>query len=249
MNNGHRNIRVNLFPIFNFYMKKILLLCVGLSLLFLSSTFSAPCYGTRMPSQFQWHWGLETNVVKRRNLERNNGKFRATQGLLIGSFGITDWLCFDGGLGGGYIKYNPADAAEIDYSSSFAGAYGFRLKLYDSSKSDFKSVCGFQHISVHPHTQFVNKVKRKVIFDDWQISWIVSYNRFKIIIPYLGVKFSRGDLIEWVDGNRIRRKSEDSQMTGIAFGFDVNLGSQYWINIETRFIDEQAGSISITRAF
>ncbi len=213
------------------------------------NSFSAPCYGTKMPKKSQWFWGIEVNSIIKRDLEGVGGKFRSSQGFLTGSFGIFDWLCFDGKLGYGFVKYHPLDLAEIDYKGSFAGAYGFRIRVYDSPFSEFKAVFGFQHISVHPHHKVINNIKRKVIFDDWQLSFLVSYNRFEKFIPYLGAKASRGDVIEWLDDKRNRRKSEDSQMFGAVVGFDFYFNPRCWLNLEARFLDERAGSIRLTYAF
>jgi len=214
-----------------------------------SFAFSAPCYGTKMPKKGEWFWGLEVNSIIKRNLEGRAGKFRSSQAFLTGSFGILDWLCFDGKLGYGFVKYHPLDFEEIDYKESFAGAYGFRIKMYNSPFDDFKTVFGFQHISVHPHHKIISDIKRRVIFDDWQLSFIVSYNRLDKFTPYLGVKVSRGDVIEWHNDKRNRMKSEDSQMLGVVGGFDFYFSQRCWLNIEARFLDEKAGSVRLTYAF
>ncbi|MFC1599244.1 hypothetical protein ACFL2W_00485, partial [Candidatus Omnitrophota bacterium] len=219
------------------------------TLLFQFTSYAASCYGTKMPDKFKWFWGTEVNYIFERNLEGNHGKFRSAQCFLTGTFGITDWLCFDGAVGWGFVKYNPSIIEEIDYDSGFAGKYGFRIKLLDRDEIPFKSVFGFQHISVHPEDNIINGVEREVIFDDWQFSLIVSYDGMDKFVPYVGGKVSRGDLIEWYDDQRKRRKSEGSESVGVVCGFNLFLTDDLWLTLEGRFLDEDAASFSTTYAF
>jgi len=228
-------------------MKAVVLLIFSLFLCL--EVYSAPCYGTKMPDKHQWFWGAETNFLNRRNLHNDLGHFSSTQFFLTGSFGVTDWLCLDGAAGRGSIRYNPAVNMEIDYDAAFAGKYGFRVKVYDKEDIPLKSVFGFQHISVHPHHAVVNNVKRRVIFDDWQFSLLVSYDGLKKLGPYLGAKVSRGDLIEWLDGDRTRRKSKESEMLGVVFGLSFFMNEDFWINLEGRCLGEEAASFGMTYSF
>ena len=230
-------------------MKRIIYLFF---LLFLFSTYdvsSAPCYGTKMPSKYQWFWGTEVNYIFKRNLEANQGKFRSAQCFLTASFGLTDWLCIDAAAGQGFVKYNPSQIEEIDYDSAFAGKYGFRIKFFESENLPLSSVFGFQHISVHPHHNVINNIKRRVIFDDWQLSLLLSYDGMNRFFPYIGGKVSRGDLIEWYNDSRKRRKSEDSQSLGLVCGFNFFFTRDFWLNLEGRLFDEKAASLGINYAF
>lgn len=202
-----------------------------------------------MPKQFQWFWGSEVNYIAKRNLEANHGEFRSGQAFLTGSFGITDWLCFDGAAGQGFVKYTPPDIQEIDYDSAFAGKYGFRIRLYGDEGSFLRSVFGFQHISVHPRHESINNVKRKIIFDDWQFSLLVSCEKIEKFTPYIGAKVSRGDLIEWFDDNRERRKSEDAEFIGLVCGFNFFITQNLWLTFEGRYFDEKAASVGATYSF
>ncbi|MCM8820230.1 MAG: hypothetical protein NC925_05490, partial [Candidatus Omnitrophica bacterium] len=87
------------------------------------------------------------------------------QNFLLLSYGLDDWFCIDLKAGMGYIKQKPSGYIEIDYPESFAGGYGFRVRLYN--KGNFKSVFGFQHISVHPRKTKSNNDIHRAIFDDW----------------------------------------------------------------------------------
>ena len=220
-----------------------------LFLVFNSCVYSAPCYGTKMPSRYQWFWGTEVNYIAKRDLEANHGSFRSAQCFLTASFGLTDWLCLDGAAGQGFVKYSPGLIQEIDYDSAFAGKYGIRTKIFEMEKIPLSSVFGFQHISVHPRHNIINNIKRRLIFDDWQLSLLLSYDGLKQFSPYIGGKMSRGDLIEWYNDNRKRRKSEDSRSIGFVCGFNLFLTDDCWLNLETRFFDEKAASLGINYAF
>ena len=162
------------------------------------------------------------------------------------SYGIWDWLSLDFKGGAGNIKQHPLGSDEIDYTSSFSGGYGFRIKLCDWEK--IKAVFGFQHISVHPKSVRLSGIKHKSVLDDWQASLLASYDFLKIT-PYLGVKFSRVDYIHWVEEDRKRRMSDLTKSWGLICGFDINLTEKTWINLEGQFIDGQALACSFNFKF
>ena len=229
-------------------MKKVLVF-VFLSVLALGQVQAAPCYGTKMPEQWQWFWGTEVNYVFQRDLERDLGDFRSGQSFITGTLGITDWFCFDGAVGAGFIGYDPMDSTEISFDTGFAGKYGFRIKVYDREDNPFKAVFGFQHISVHPKRKIVNNVKREVIFDDWQASLIASYNDWGRFVPYVGGKVSRGDIIERQDSVRDRRKSNNDVDFGAVGGCNFFITDEWWLTLEGRYFDEEAASFSVTHSF
>ncbi|MCM8773324.1 MAG: hypothetical protein NC820_01110 [Candidatus Omnitrophica bacterium] len=210
----------------------------------LSTSFSAPCYGTKMPQKKRIFLGTQTHYIIHRNLENNYGKVRSLQHLLLLSWGVTDWLSIDLKGGAGYIKQHPYNSDEIDYDSSFAGGYGFRIKIWEDETSTTKTVFGFQHISVHPYRSEINGVKHKAVLDDWQVSLLISKN-LDNITPYLGTKWSRIDYINWKNDERKRIMSDLTKSLGIIIGLDYQLKKNMWLNMETHFLDEKAGSIAI----
>ncbi|MFC1515023.1 hypothetical protein ACFL5X_03890 [Candidatus Omnitrophota bacterium] len=210
---------------------------------------AAPSYGTKMPEKWQLFLGTEANYVFSRDLDRDLGNFNSGQAFITTTLGITDWFCIDAGIGGGSIRYNPNYTTEIDFPEGFAGKYGFRIKLYDKPDSAWKAVCGFQHISVHPKRKIVNNVKTEVIFDDWQLSLIGSYNDLGWFVPYAGAKISRGDLIERQDSIRKRRKSDPDDSFGAVAGCYLFLTDEWWVTMEGRWFDESATSFSVTHSF
>ena len=228
-------------------IKKIstILLIFFLSLIY--NAYTAPCYGTKMPQRNEYFGGFQTHVIFEEELENGFGTIRSRQHFFQISYGVYDWLSIDLKGGAGNIKQHPVGSDEIDYPSSFAGGYGFRIKFYDQNK--IKAVFGFQHISVHPRSVRINNGQRNMaILDDWQVSLLASYDFLKFT-PYLGAKFSRVDYIHWVVGNRKRRMSDLTKTLGLAFGLDLTLTEKTWLNLEGQFLDGEAAALSFNFKF
>jgi hypothetical protein len=206
----------------------------------------APSYGTRLPQKHKISLGVEGYTVFKRYLEDDYGKLRSRQYFLDLSFGIFDWLALDlkGGLGN--IKQHPPGSDEIDYPTYLGGGYGLRWQFYDAHR--IKTVLGFQHISIHPHTIFIGSTKHKAVLDDWQFSLLASYS-FSRLTPYLGTRWSRLDYLHWTNGERNRVKSDSGKSVGLIAGFDLPLGKRLWINLEGSFFDSEAASLSLNYSF
>jgi len=179
-------------------------------------------------------------------LEDEFGELRSTQHFFQICYGVFDWLSIDLKGGAGNIKQHPINSDEIDYNSSFAGGYGFRIKLLD--KDRIKTIFGFQHISVHPRKTTFGNVKNEAVLDDWQSSLLVSYD-FAKYTPYLGLKWSRVDYIHWVDENRKRKMSDLTKDLGIICGLDLPLTENTWLNLEGQLLDGQAFSFAVNFKF
>lgn len=227
-------------------MYKLFLFFIGINALTFVYCFGAPCYGTKMPPKNNLFGGLESQSILDKELENNYGNVRSNQGFFLLSYGLADWLALDlkGGLGN--IRQHPVGADEIDYSSSFAGGYGFRLRVFDDKK--IKAVYGFQHISVHPYSSELNNQNNKAVLDDWQTSFLISYYLGKIT-PYLGLKAGRVDYIHWVEENRKRKMSSLAHCLGLVTGLDLTLTDKTWLNLEGQFIDGEAISFRYNFAF
>ena len=210
--------------------------------------FSAPCYGTKLPSKDQFFVGYESYNLFDRELEDSFGSVRSFQHFLLISYGATDWLSIDLKGGAGKIKQNPLSAAEVDYPSSFAGGYGFRILLIDDFFTDIKIVCGFQHISVHPRSIRLDGVKNEAILDDWQFSLLASKPIYKVT-PYIGCKWSRVDYIHRVGDNRKRRMSDRTESIGLILGIDIPFFMESRLNLEGHYFDEEAVAASIFYEF
>ena len=211
-----------------------------------SISYAAPCYGTRLPKEKQFFTGVQTHIIFKRYLEDEFGKVRSRQHFLLLSFGLKDWFSVDLKGGAGNIKQRPTDSPEIDYSSSFSGGYGFRMKLYDENKQ--RIVFGFQHISVHPQMRRLGEVKHRAILDDWQASLLVSRD-FSKTTPYLGVKWSRVDYIHKIEDSRKRRMSDLTRELGVVAGFDFSLNQKAWLNVEGQLGDGEACFASMNFSF
>ncbi len=226
-------------------MRKLILI-LFLVFCLLSSSFAAPCYGTRMPKRKQFFSGAQTYSIFKRYLEHNFGKLRSTQNFFLLSYGLYDWLALDLKGGAGNIKQHPNGSDEMDYPSFVGGGYGLRMKLYD--KKNTRLVFGFQHISIHPRTINIGSVKNKAVLDDWQFSALISYD-FKKLTPYIGTRWSRLDYIHWTDGNRNRIKSAAGKSAGLIAGLDIPITQRLWLNLEGQAFDSEAASLSINYGF
>jgi len=225
-------------------MPKTLLILI-ISLVLTLPCYAAPCYGTKMPLQGDFFMGGQTNLIFERHLEDEYGEMRSTQHFLLLSYGVADWFVLDLKAGAGNIKQHPIGSDELDYPSSFAGGYGFRIKLYEDEK--FKVVYGFQHISVHPRSIRIGGLKNTAVLDDWQTSLLVSYD-FDKFNPYLGLKASRTDYIHWIEEDRKRKMSDLTEVPGLVVGCDFHLNQTTWLNFEGQFFDIEEFAFSINIA-
>lgn len=226
-------------------MKKFL--CVIVFVLCVAEVSSAaPAYGTRMPKQGKIFVGLQNHTVLTQELEGDNGKMKSLQNFFLISFGVMDWLSIDLKGGAGNITQSVPSSEDIEWPTFVGGGYGFRVKFFDTQKTD--AVFGFQHISIHPHAIDLDRVKKRAILDDWQLSLLASHD-LKWATPYAGIKWSRMDYIRWDNDLRNRAKGENSPFLGPVAGLDIPMGEKWWLNFEANFADTEAVSGSINFAF
>ncbi len=228
---------------------KIIIFCSTTLFIFLFLPlfgYAAPCYGTKTPLKNKFFMGLQTHSLFKRYLEDDYGKVRSTQHLLLLSYGVYDWLSVDLKGGAGNIKQHPVGSDEVDYTSSFTGGYGLRVKFLNQDR--IKAVLGFQHISVHPKSSRLGDTRHRAILDDWQWSLLVSYD-FKKITPYLGTKWSRVDYIHKIEEDRKRRMSDFTKSIGLVTGFDLPITEKVWLNLEGQWFDGEALAFSVNYSF
>lgn len=226
-------------------MRRVLF-CLIICLSIAGESFAASCYGTKMPQQKKFFAGLETYSVFKHKLEKDYGKISSLQNFFLLSFGIFDWLTLDLKGGAGNVKQATNTDSKIKYSTYLGGGYGLRIRLYEREKT--KLVFGFQHISIHPHTVSIGATKEKVVLDDWQFSLLASYE-FSKITPYIGTRWARMDIIDWIDTQRNRQKSDLTKSVGLITGADIPINKRAWLNIEGQFFDTTALAVSIKFAF
>lgn len=216
-----------------------------LSFLLYGVGYAAPLYGPDMPKRGQWHMGFETNLVFERAMRKALGEAETKQYFYNASYGLYDWMSFDGKLGIGDMEFDTREAGRLDYDFGFSGAYGLRFKIYDDEQKRLRAIFGFQHISAHPPSEKANEVKYTAIWDEWQLSLLLAkgIGRFN---PYAGVKTSQLFII--------RRDSLQSDWSwngadghfGVILGSNADLFKNWYLNLEGRFIDETAFSLAIT---
>jgi len=226
-------------------MRKLILILIFIFFL-VPSLYAAPCYGTRLPSKKEFFIGVQTYSIFKRYLEDEFGRLRSTQHFMLLSYGVFDWFSIDLKGGSGNVKQHPVGSDEVDYTSNFAGGYGFRLKIYD--KKTLKIAFGFQHISIHPKSTHLGNVKHKAILDDWQISLLASYD-FKKFTPYLGTRWSRIDYIHTRLDTRKRKMSDLTKSVGLILGLDIPVTKKVWLNLEGQLFDSEAFALSLNYGF
>lgn len=220
-----------------------------LSLLFIIFTASicmaAPTYGPDMPKKKQVDLGYQINYIFDRDMRGSNKDTKSMQNYLNVTFALTDWFCMDGKLGIGDLSYKSAERGYINFNTNFAGGYGFRVKCFEL-KNGLKCVSGFHHISIHPDTRRVDETKYRMIYNDWEISSIISkeFSRFN---PYLGMKGGYFYLTRKI--NKDARKVHSNNYVGMVVGTDIRLNETKRVNIEGRFFDENAVSAGFMARF
>lgn len=227
--------------------KRYLFICIGISLIFSNTCYSAPCYGTHMPKEKQWIWGLQGDFLIDRNLENDQGGTKGNRFFLTGSYGIFKWICFEGKIGVGDVTWHNSNLGNLDYNTGFAGGYGFRIRGYENKELGIKTVVGFQHISVHPFQVDYGNSKYRVIIDDWQGSALISKDIGRLV-PYLGVRYGTVDFIKWVDDHD-RKRIKSEKRTSLVIGTDYLICKDTRLNIEGDFVDGEEISIGISRGF
>ena len=231
-------------------MVKRYIFFLTISLLVLSIcqiSYAAPAYGTHMPEGHRWTWGVQGNFIMDRNLGNNQGGTDGNRYFLTGSYGVFPWLCFDGRIGVGRVEWKRPSADELDYSTNFAGGYGFRIRGFGNERLGIRSVAGFQHISVHPDARDQKGTKHETIIDEWQGSLIVSKD-IGNLVPYLGVRYGSLDFIKW-ENERDRKRIHSERRYGIITGFDYWLDKKTRVNLEGTFLDGEELAIGISRDF
>jgi opacity protein-like surface antigen len=227
-------------------MRKILLSLVILYF-FAPSLLAAPAYGTDLPAKGRMRVGYQANVVIKHELKEGYGKIDSVQHYYDVSYGVLDWFVFDGKLGIGDTNRKGGNVPDADYGYSFAGGYGFRARLYDDKDSGIKVVGGFHHISVHPRDEDIGGDRYESFLDDWQIDLLCS-KKFGRFTPYAGGKASVFEHVYRINKGDRKRVSPKYNGGAIA-GFDFNLKDDITVNVEGRFIDEDAVSAGIYYSF
>jgi hypothetical protein len=200
-----------------------------------------------MPKEKKWILGLQGDFLIGRDMKDNQGETSGNRYFLTASYGVFNWICFDGKIGMGDVAWHNSDPGNMHFNSGFAGAYGFRIKGYENKKLGIKTVAGFQHISVHPPTVSPDSDHHRVIIDDWQGSVLASKD-FDKFTPYIGSRYGTVDYIKWVnEHDRKRIKSED--MFGAVIGFDYLIKKDIRLNIEYDFLDGEEVSLGVSRDF
>ncbi len=211
-------------------------------------SYAAPAYGTHMPEKRHFACGLEGNFLIDRNLDNDEGATNGNRYFFTLSYGIFEWLCFDGKAGVGDIHWDRTKGNDdLDYNTNFAGAYGFRIRGYENEDLGIKSVVGFQHISVHPDAKNRGGEKHETIIDEWQGSIIVSKD-IGSLVPYLGGRYGTCDFVKWVN-EQDRKRIQSEEYYGVIVGIDYWLSDRTKLNLEGVFLDGEEFAIGLAHDF
>jgi hypothetical protein len=228
-------------------LKRFLFLAATLIAISSAAAYAAPCYGTHMSEAKKFTLGLQGSFLMDRNMENSHGGTSGNRYFFTCSYGVFDWMCFDGKIGMGDAAWHNSDPGNLNLNSGFAGAYGFRIKGYENKKLGIKIVAGFQHISVHPPMASPANDHHRVIIDDWQGSALISKD-IGSLTPYMGARYGTVDYLKWVnEHDRKRMKSEKT--FSLVVGADYLIAKNTRLNIEGDFIDGEELSIGINRDF
>lgn len=224
-------------------MKKIPVLVFLLILSSNSSAIAIPSFGTLMPDAGKFQGGSRTDIIFERDVKDYNSAKTNTYYYTC-SYGFTEWFSVDALVGLGNVRSERIYEKELRYPFHFSGGYGWRAKLYKNEKYGVDWVCGFQHVSTHPGRQWYEGRKYSIIWDDWQVSTVLS-KEFWNFKPYVGMKYSFIYLISKINYNRNRRISTSAPI-GLVAGTDLRVNDYLYLNVEGRFFDETALNAGFT---
>ena len=224
-------------------------LLIAICLAPLEELSAAPSNGTRFPKTKEVELGYEYNVMFKRTLEGSYGDLQTQDNFYTVSFGVCDWFCLDGQIGIGDLDdRRSSHLPKLEFSTGFAGGYGFRIKAFDYKKWGIRAIIGGQHICVHPQVRSVNDDKYQSILDDWQVSGLVAKD-FRNLTVYAGMKGSDCELIYKINKHDYKRRFSENHI-GLISGLELYLfKNKARVNIESRFFDETALSASASYLF
>jgi len=214
-------------------------------ILFFSCTrsYAAPAYGTDVPEKGKISMGYQANLVFKHRLSDDHGNLRSYQHFLDLSYGALDWFTFDGKLGVGDLRQTGGDRPDINYGTSFAGGYGFRILLWNRTADKTRVTFGFHHTSVHPTDEINGGNKYETFLDDWQLDLLGS-KKFGKFEPFFGGKASKFD-----QGYRInqdeRQRLSPKYYGGLIFGCGFDLRKDLTLKVEGHIIDEDSLSAGL----
>ncbi len=227
-------------------MGRIILIAALILALSSINVMAIPSEGNFLPAKQETIWGFQFNNIFLRDFNKVEGKGITKQYFLKASYALTERFFLDGKIGMGSISFKRNDGTDLDFSSGFAGGYGFRYLVYPNDKNGWKSIIGFQHISCHPFKDTVNDVNHRVIWDEWQGTWLFI-KACKKADFYFGPQYSEAQLKYKVDDLRRRLKAEDSW--GLLFGSNYRFTKKTSVSVEIRVLDEWAINTGICYKF
>src|SRR3989338_180206 len=76
---------------------------------------AAPTCGTDMPRRGRLVTGYENNIISKHDLGDSHGNIKSAQHFYILSYGVFDWLSFDGRMGAGDLLQKGGVHPKVHY--------------------------------------------------------------------------------------------------------------------------------------
>ncbi|MCD6402289.1 hypothetical protein J7L36_00320 [bacterium] len=238
-------------------MKKLLILVIGLSLILISNSIKAASVGGKQPEQGKFKIGFEYNLITEKDLTGSppiSGGIKLTESnqyLAKIEYGI---LSSDIYKWSGFVKLGAADreseTADVKYPFDEEFAYGIGSKF--SHNFDLCTL-GIEAQYFFLEDTSMTKSGSIYSFEDWK-EWQISLFAMKdfefenfILTPYLGIKYS--DLKADGKGGTWEGDVEADENFGVFLGLDLGLTENISLDLEGRFIDEEAFTVGLSYNF
>jgi opacity protein-like surface antigen len=258
--------------------KKLILLGLTVLLCSPLAAYAASIGDPQTQGQFKFGIGLDQEFMFKRDIKFKSASFELYPGeevtnseikdmyrtTIKGSFGIFDFLDvyvklgtakYKGEMG---LEYRGVTEESDKFKTKWGFAYGGGLKGAYTFKNGFLVGGDLQYLT---HKQKADTtwtdettgeggtVEGKATFQEWHVAPYVGW-KIQNVTPYLGLKYSdvrvkvkpEGDGGEWV-----KFKADDK--VGVFGGISYEVIKNLKLNLEGRFIDETALSLSLTYKF
>lgn len=182
--------------------------------------------------------------------------------MVKGSYGLSDGLDIYALLGTSDFKStqdwtlsggtNIAGKIKLEGDSGFA--YGGGVKAKKELENDWIIGCDVQYLehrndfsgTSENNSPSTKSASGDVTFREWHSAPYVA-KKIGDFVPYLGVKYSSVKTkykIDWEDGSTNKYKYDSKNNVGVFLGTDWKLNDTWSLNLEGRFIDEEAVSFA-----
>jgi len=211
-----------------------------------SYALAAPTCGPHMPQRNSIDAGLEFNVIRNyKTKDAAQAKLKGEGAFLCISYAVADWLVVDLKFGASTIRRDIFGGIKYDYDAQWGGGYGFRWQLYEHRDWQLRLIAGLHHLSIHPKAN-KDDTKRSAILDDSQAQLIVA-KQWGNFDTYVGAKSSIARYIRHF--NTTSETVSMNEHVSVVAGTDYAINERWRLNIEGRFLEEDAWTVGVRYQF